>query len=229
VAEWRERRNGEEREWIREFMPVNEGRLLRAVPQEVLFFNYKGENLRVMMLSDVSDIPAAELQDTLDALGISLYIRTKLMDNREGAYGTLTYSTEEMPEETRYRNAYFSLPQGSLLTREALGKALRSSYVNIWDGDDYFDIQIREDSQLAALTIPAFTQYAGIVETEEEKAMVTIMTFCSNPLDSDYGLKDYRAILSGRETELALADREAALAARRDAITEKIEKALNAP
>lgn len=229
LSKYKERQNGES-EKIREITPVNEGRLLRLESKIQGCFDYLREDLRVMTLPDVSDMPAAELQDTLDALGISLYIRTKLMDNREGAYGTITYSPAVMPEEVRCREGYFSLPQGSLLTRDELGKALLSqSSAELWYENDSLDILIREDPQLAALTIPAFTQYAGIVETEEEMAMVTLMTSCSNPLYSDFGLKDYRAILSSREAAQALAEREAALAAQRNAITEKIEKALNAP
>ena len=69
-------------------------------------------------------MPAAELQDTLDVLGVSLFIRTKLMDNREEAYGTVTYSPAEMPEAKYYRQAYFSLPKGGILTREELEKAI---------------------------------------------------------------------------------------------------------
>ena len=81
---------------------------------------------------------------------------------------------------------------------------LNQSFVTLWYGSNFFDVLIREDKQLSALTIPAFTQYAGVVGVEEEKAVVTVLTACSNPLYSECGLKNYRAILSGRDAAQAL-------------------------
>ena len=209
TAEWKERWNGETYDMVREVFPVNERQLLRAVRQDIGIFDYRQTNLRVMTLADAAKLPAAELQDTLDVLGISLFIRSKLMDNRGEAYGTVTYSPAELPGATYYRQAYFSLPQEGVLTREEMVKALLDQRaVSLWYGSDFFDVLVREDKQLSALTIPAFTQYAGVVTEEEEKAMVTVLSVCGNPLYSECGLKNYRAILSGRDAVNAVRARD---------------------
>jgi hypothetical protein len=209
TAEWKERWNGETYDMIREIFPVYERQLLRAVRQDIGIFDYRQTNLRVMTLADAAGLPAAELQDTLDVLGISLFIRSKLMDNREEAYGTVTYSPAELPGAKYYRQAYFSLPKGGVLTREEMEKALlNQNFVTLWYGSNFFDVLVREDKQLSALTIPAFTQYAGVVTMEEEKAMVTVLSVCGNPLYSECGLKNYRAILNGLDAAKALKTRD---------------------
>ncbi len=127
-------------------------------------------------------------------------------------------------EREIYRQAYFSTPEGGVLSPEALREALLSeAFFRRWYDETFFTILETTDPGLAALSIPAFTQYAGIVETEEGKAMVRMMEICSNPLYSECGLHNYRAILQTEAAAAALAAQQARRNERINHVIQKIE------
>ena len=123
-----------------------------------------------------------------------------------------------------YRQAYFSVPEEAVLTPETLKKALLSKqFTMIWYDESFFTVLEAADPELAALTVPAFMQYAGVVDREEDKAMVTILTLGGNPLYAECGLRNYRAVLSTEAARAALAAQQARQEEKIRHVIQKIE------
>lgn len=147
-------------------------------------------NVRPAVLTDRGQYSVVELQDYLRAVGASLFIRMKLLDDRDGQYAEYR---EETPEEypDAYRNGIVSAPADGPFSSGDLREVF---------GDDGVIVLDKTESPFGLLGIPAYTQYYGAALEFEDKAVVRTFWFRSGTGGGYSGayatLPNYNDILS---------------------------------
>ena len=124
-------------------------------------------NVRPSVITDRGQYSVAELQDYLRAVGADLFIRTKLLDDRDGQWAAYrNEASEGIP--VSYRNGFLSAPADAPFSSDDLRQVFGDEGVIVFD---------ESESTLSLLGIPAYTQYYGVVVNFEEKAVVDASWF----------------------------------------------------
>ncbi len=200
------------------YQPVKERVMIRAGVPHPRTVKWEWNNLRVMVIPEYTANEA--LAPALEAIGASLYIQARLLDNRDGKWDHLKIDSPSFPEPIFIGAGYFSvLPQG-ILRADELNAALMPN------GSNYLEGRIfeREEERLAACGVPAFIQYCGYVE---EKAEGSVALWFSGGviLNSPLGLINTAQILARDSVAALLEARRINKEQTKEAVIRKIEAA----
>ncbi|MBO4411072.1 MAG: hypothetical protein J5794_02675, partial [Lachnospiraceae bacterium] len=146
-------------------LPITEMGILRDDTSSDPGFSFplSSANLHVASIRFLGQYSEEELRDYLDVIGASLFVKSMLLDNRDGKWGAYCEQKPGTENGFYYRSGYASVPAGAVYTAEDLKEVCKS-----FPGAGSFTVFEREDPLLESLRIPALTQYYGAVRGDTE-------------------------------------------------------------
>lgn len=190
---------------------------------EKAFFNTilpseKSIPFRIHKIYDTEQYSPEELSSFLLATGSHILVKHMILNNLDNKL--LFY--EETGGTAKYYHQFFSVSSGNI-SEETIRKYIRDSRWGEADISNQESVFLnKEDSQINALPLPAFTVYPGALQKEEDG--VHYVELNTSYGDFIFGLELYGKLLDGEEAAGILAERGAEHEKQLLLIREKTEK-----
>ena len=211
----------------------DEASVLQALPTWIYSIDCQPENTlpyRAFVFSPGKIEDASSLQSFLDATGTPVFVRQQLLDNRDHRYDEYLTAENDPYDPAAFSHYLYSCADRDNIDADGLRNALKeyrekAEYSAERDSGRIFT---GEDPLLSALSVPAFTHYAGRIETREDLDIV-MMFYYHSYRSYEYGLAAYAAVAESPEGWKISNERDIRISEKILKIREAIEAASSLP